>query len=54
MKFMSQTDALGYIGGGGMHVFSEQQVGELLNMTMEKQRKKTLLDVGAGEGGVTA
>ena len=54
MKFMSQTDALGYIGGGKMHVFSEKQVGELLNMTLEDQRKKTLLDVGAGEGGVTA
>lgn len=54
MKFMTQTDALGYIGGGKMHVFSEQQIGDLLGMAPGEPKRKTLLDVGAGEGGVTS
>mmetsp|Transcript_29004 Transcript_29004/g.56785 ORF Transcript_29004/g.56785 Transcript_29004/m.56785 type:complete len:284 (-) Transcript_29004:143-994(-) len=51
-RFCSRTTANGIVGRGGMHVFSSQQVGHILER--RAGQGGALLDIGAGDGGVTA
>jgi len=60
-RLMSVTDTNGLLGRGGMFVLSEAHVAELLRPMVEDRvrrgaaaRLDKLLDVGAGDGGVTA
>jgi SAM-dependent methyltransferase len=51
---LSLTDANGIIGRGGMHCLSEGQALQLLRPGEPQCERGTLLDVGAGDGSVTA
>lgn len=52
-KLLSDYDAYGLLGMYGMHLLSTQQARELLPAS-KQQGTTSLLDVGAGEGAVTA
>ena len=52
---LSLTDANGLVGRGSMHVLSTAQARLLLGAGLaERQKRGVLLDVGAGDGSVTA
>ena len=51
---LSLTDANGLVGRGTMHVVSTAQVCTLLRAGGDASPRAVLLDVGAGDGSVTA
>ncbi|XP_056153356.1 methyltransferase-like protein 9 isoform X2 [Lampris incognitus] len=51
-RMMSRTSINGLLGRGSMFVFSAEQFHQLLRITPE-WRAERLLDLGAGDGGVT-
>lgn len=58
-QFLSVTDANGYAGGGQMFVLSRQQLEKLVDAAYPPGaprdfEPKRLLDIGAGDGNVTA
>ncbi|CAJ0576539.1 unnamed protein product, partial [Mesorhabditis spiculigera] len=53
--FVTKTSSNGLLNRGGMHIFSSEQLREFLGLPVEWNRRgKAVLDLGAGDGGVTA
>jgi SAM-dependent methyltransferase len=53
-RALSDYDAYGWLGMYPMHLLSTAQFADLLAPALQRPRPLRLLDVGAGDGGVTA
>mmetsp|Transcript_8360 Transcript_8360/g.52127 ORF Transcript_8360/g.52127 Transcript_8360/m.52127 type:complete len:325 (+) Transcript_8360:5334-6308(+) len=52
-RCVSTTDADGWCGAGKMHLVSHEQAMKLLQVERKRCARGCLLDVGAGDGGIT-